>query len=555
MLGAVSEPGVSGRRSFERRAWRDAVVQLSASDRTSPLGVDDLERLAVAAYLAGEDDVWAAACERAHHECVRHGDARRAARCAFWLGFGLLLHGEMAPGGGWLARAEHLLDDADRDCVERGLLVVPVALGHLIAGDTGSALAEFTDALAIGVRCGDSDLTAFGRLGRGQALVLGGDQARGVAELDEVMVAVAAGEVSPIVSGVVYCAVIEMCQKMFDVRRAQEWTAALSRWCEAQPQLVPYRGQCLVHRAEILQLQGAWPEAIAEAEKAFEHLSRPPVHPAVGDALYRLAELLRLRGEYERAEAAYRQASERGRDPQPGLARLRLAQGQTAVAVAAIRRALDEAPDRVRRAQLLADYVELVLAVDDVPEARSAADEVVVLGAEFDAPVLRAMAAHANALVLLAEGEARTALGVLRPAWAIWRDVGAPYEAARVRVAIARACRQLGDDEGASLELDAAAGAFRALGAVADLASVERLSGRYVPSSDEAGVLSARELCVLRLVATGMTNRAVAAELVISEKTVARHLANIFTKLGVSSRSAATAYTYEHGLVHTPYTQ
>ena len=433
---------------------------------------------------------------------------------------------------------------------------LPVALGHLIAGDTGSALAEFTDALAIGLRCGDSDLTAFGRLGRGQALVLGGDQARGVAELDEVMVAVTAGEVSPIVAGVVYCAVIEMCQYMFDVRRAQEWTAALSRWCDAQPELVPYRGQCLVHRAEILQLHGAWPEAMAEAERAFEHLSRPPVHPAVGDALYRLAELRRLRGEYERAEAAYRQASERGRDPQPGLARLRLAQGQTAVAVAAIRRARRRGP-RPGPARPVAGGLCRARAgrrrrrLRRVPRPTSSSRS----ATSSTRPSCGRWPLTPTALVLLADGEARAALGVLRPAWAIWRDVGAPYEAARLRVAIARACRQLGDDEGASLELDAAAGAFRALGAVADLASVERLSGRHVPTSGEAGALSARELCVLRLVATGMTNRAVAADLVISEKTVARHVANIFTKLGVSSRSAATAYAYEHGLVHTPYTQ
>ncbi len=554
MLAVMSDPGFVGRRSFERRAWRDAFVELSAADHSSPLGVDDLERLAVAAYLAGEDEAWAAACERAHHECLRQADGRRAARCAFWLGFGLLQRGEMAPAGGWLARAQHLVDERDDECAERGLLLLPVALGHLMAGETDNALAEFTDALAIGVRFGDAELTAFGRLGRGQALVLGGERARGVAELDEVMVAVTAGEVSPIVAGVVYCAVIEMCHYVFDVRRAQEWTAALSRWCEAQPELVPYRGQCLVHRAEILQLHGAWPEAMDEAERAFQHLSRPPVHPAVGDALYRLAELLRLRGEYERAETAYREASAHGRDPQPGLARLRMAQGRTAVAVAAIRRAVDEAPDRVRRAQVLADYVELVLAVDDIAAARAAAEDLVALGADFDAPMLRAAAAHATALVLLADGEPRAALGALRPAWAIWRDLGAPYEAARVRVAIAIACRELGDDEGASLELDAAAGAFRTLGAVVDLASVERLAGR-APSSGEAGALSARELCVLRLVATGMTNRAVATELGISDKTVARHVANIFTKLGVSSRSGATAYAYEHGLVHPSYTQ
>jgi DNA-binding CsgD family transcriptional regulator len=300
---------------------------------------------------------------------------------------------------------------------------------------------------------------------------------------------------------------------------------------------------------------------MTEAERACEHLSRPPVHPAVGDAVYRLAELLRLRGEHEPAEAAYRRASEVGRDPQPGLARLRMAQGQAAVAVAAIRRAVDEAHDRVRRAQLLADYVELVLAVGDVAAAREAAEELAGLGAQLDAPALRATAAHATALVRLADGDPRAALAILRPAWATWRDLGAPYEAARVRVAVAIACRRLGDDDGASLELDAAAAAFRTLGAVVDLAAVDRLTevaqhaGGGGGGAVGAGGLSPRELCVLRLVATGMTNRGVATKLTISEKTVARHVANIFTKLGVASRAAATAYAYEHDLVQQPYTQ
>jgi DNA-binding CsgD family transcriptional regulator len=552
--GGMAEACVAGRRSFEQRAWRDAYDKLSAADRRTPLGLDDLELLAMSAYLVGEDRDGDVATERAHHECLRVGDVPRAARCAFWLGFGLLMRGEMAPAGGWFARAGRLLDDGGLDCVERGFLLLPVALGHLFSGDTGDALAEFTAALAIGERFADVDLAAIGRLGRGQALVLGGEQANGVAELDEVMVSVTAGEVSPMVAGMVYCAVIEMCQLTFDVRRAHEWTDALTRWCDAQPDLVPYRGQCLVHRAEILQFHGAWPQAMGEAERACEQLSRPPGHPAVGEALYRLGELLRLQGEFTRAEQAYRRASEMGRDPQPGLARLRLAQGQSAVAASSIRRAVEEAVDRVMRAQLLAAYVELVLAVEDIAAARMAADELVGLATAFDAPVLEATAGHATALVLLAEGDARAALGVLRPAWVAWRDLEAPYEAARVRVALGVACRQLGDADGASMELAAAAGAFRTLGAVVDLASLEQ-PATPPPARHEAAGLSAREQQVLALVATGMTNRAIAAELVISDKTVARHIANMFTKLGVTSRSAATAYAYEHGLVGQGYTQ
>lgn len=549
----MDEKCEAGRRSFEQHAWREAFDGLSAADRRALLGLDDLERLAMSAYLVGEDRAGDAASERAHHECLRLGDVPRAARCAFWLGHGLFMRVEMKQAGGWFARAGRLIEDGDHDCVERGFLLLPGAIGHLFSGETSAALAEFTAALAIGRQFDDADLSAFGRLGRGQALVLGGDHVSGVGELDEVMVAVTAREVSPIVAGLVYCAVIEMCQLTFDVRRAHAWTAALSRWCEAQPDLVPYRGQCLVHRAEILQLHGAWSDAMDEAERASEHLSRPPGHPALGDALYRIGELLRLRGQFARAESAYRRASEQGRDPQPGLAMLRLAQGQPTVAASAIRRAFDEAVEPVVRAQLLGAAVEIMLAVDDTAAARAAAEELVGIGAELDAPMLRATAGHAIALVLLAEGDAHGALGVLRPAWVTWRDLEAPYEAARVRVAIGLACRQLGDGEGASLEFDAAAVAFGTLGAMVDLAALERLAAPL--SVRPATGLSVRELQVLTLVATGMSNRAVAAELVISDKTVARHVANIFTKLGVTSRSAATAFAYEHGLVRRSYTE
>ena len=274
--------------------------------------------MAVAAFLVGEDGDGTAYWARAYEECRRRGEAAPAARNALWVTFALLLRGELAPAGGWLARAERALDEVDGDCVERGGVLIPSAVRHLLEGDAPTALAEFSEALAAGERFGDRDVAAMGRLGRGQALVMTGRLIEGFKELDELMVAVTAGEVSPIVAGLAYCAVIDMCQATFDVRRAQEWTASLSRWCESQPDLVPYRGQCLVHRAEILQLHGDWAAAMDEAGRAYEHLSRPPGHPAVGNALYRQAELLRLRGELTRAEAAYRRASERGRQPQPG---------------------------------------------------------------------------------------------------------------------------------------------------------------------------------------------------------------------------------------------
>ncbi len=481
-----------------------------------------------------------------HHEHRNRGDAELAARCAFWLAFGLFDRGEVARGAGWIARARRLLDAAQHDCVEQGYLHFPAALQAIAEGDNETAYTIFSQAADIGERFGDPDLVTLARHGQGRALIRLGKTAAGIALLDEIMVAVAGGEVSPIVVGDVYCGVISACQEVFDLRRAREWTAALSHWCASQPDLVPYRGQCLVRRAEIMQLQGSWSEATNEARRACERLSDPPGQPGLGAAFYQVAELHRLRGEFAEAEEAYRQASRWGRKSQPGLAQLRLAQGQVAAAAAAVRQALDEAQERRTRPRVLAAYIDIMLAADDVAAARAASEELSDIAAALDVPFMDAVSAHAAGAVLLAEGDARAAAAALRRAWASWSELESPYEAARVRLLLGLACRELGDDDGGQLELDAAHQVFSQLGAAPDLAHLEELSRRT--ASTAVGGLTAREVQVLGLVATGKTNRAIAHELGISEKTVARHLSNIFTKLGLSSRSAATAYAYQHDL-------
>jgi ATP/maltotriose-dependent transcriptional regulator MalT len=536
-----------GRESFERRAWADAFAKLSAADQETPLGPEDLERLATAAYLVGRDaesdEVWA----RAHQEWLRLGAADRAARCGFWLAFRLLLRGEVARGGGWVARARRLLDDGDLDGVEQGYLLLPEAVQRLAGGDAAAAYAAFSQAAKIGDRFRDPDLTTLAGLGRGQALTRLGETAEGAALLDEVMVAVTAGEVSPIVVGIVYCGAIWAYQAAFDVRRAQEWTAALSDWCASQPDLVPFRGQCLVHRSQLLQLRGAWRDAMDEVRRARERLSTPAGQPALGMALYQQAELHRLRGQFAEAEEAYREASQWGHPPQPGLALLRLAQGRAEAAAAAIRTALDQAQDRIARATVLAAYAEIVLATGDVPAARTAADELSEIAADLGMPFPHAVAVHATGAVLLAEGETRAALATLRRAWTAWQELQAPYEAARALVLIGRTYQALGDADSAELELDAARRVFQQLGAAPELERLAALS--RTAASGAAGGLTAREAQVLRLVAAGKSNRVIAAELAISEHTVARHLQNIFAKLGVASRTAASAFAFEHGLV------
>jgi len=519
-----------GRAAFDEQAWATAFAELSAADEQGDLDAANLERLATAAQLTGRDcvEIWT----RAYRA---HTTPEGAARCAFWLAFVLLDRGEVGLGNGWLGRAARALEDRP-ECVVHGYLLLPEARQHVIEGDHRGGAERAERAAAIGVRFAEPDLVALAQHVRARALIRLGRPAESVALLDELMVAVTAGEVSAFVAGDVYCGVIEACQETFDLRRAREWTAALSRWCDAQPDLVPYTGQCQVHRSEIMQLHGAWPEALAAARLAAERFALEANPPAAGAACYQVAELHRLAGELAPAEEQYRQANRWGRAPQPGLALLRLAQGRVETAHTAIRRALEEAQDPPARARLLPAQVEIGLAAGAVAGARAGADELARHAEAVDSPLLRAAARHANGAVLLAEGEAGDALAELRRAWVAWQDLDVPYEAARVRVLLGRACRELGDTDTARMELDAADWVFRQLGAAAR-------------ASTATGALTAREAEVLRLVAAGRTNRAIAAELFLSEKTVARHVSNIFAKLGVSSRSAATAWAYEQGLV------
>ncbi len=358
------------------------------------------------------------------------------------------------------------------------------------------------------------------------------------------MVAVIAGEVTPILAGDIYCIVLEACQETFDLRRAYEWTASLAEWCAAQPDLVRYRGECLLYRAEVMQLRGKWDEAARDVQDACELLMS---RPAAGAAFYRVGEIHRLRGEFAKAEAAYTTANERGRKPQPGLSLLRLAQGQTEAAAASIRGVLLDARARAARARMLAAAVEILLAARDLENARAAAAELAEIAGTIGAPLLHAASAHATGAVRLAEGDIADASTSLREAWEIWRDLGTPYEEAQTCLLVAAVCERRGDQDGRRLELDAARKLFTQLNAEPWLARIAKQSERAARQS--AGSLSEREAQVLRQLAAGKTNRDIAEALFISEKTVARHVSNIFDKLGVSSRTGATAWAYRHDLI------
>ena len=525
----------------------EAFESLSQADAKSALSADDLELLATAAYMVGRDDDYVGALERAHHAHLDAGRTLQAVRCAFWAWLCLAFRGNMGRATGWFGRAQRLLAREDPGCVEHGYLLIPVMKDQEERADFEAVYSTATEAAEIGERHRDEDLQAMAVHEQGRALVRLERISEGLGLLDEAMLAVSGGQLSPIVTGLMYCSVIDGCREAHALRRAREWTTALSQWCEQQPEMVSFTGRCLLHRAEIMQLDGFWRDALDEAARARERFARGANPGAAGEAHYREAEVRRVRGEFAEAEEAYREASRCGHEPQPGLAQLRVAQGRRGTAVAAIRRAAAEAVEPVERLALLPAQVEIMLEAGELEAARAACRELIAVAAGFESELLNAMVQQAEGAVELAEGDAGSALVPLRRSLQAFQELGVPYEIARTRVLVALACRTLGDEDGALLDLEAARDAFAALGAAPDVARVDSLAA--AATRDDTHGLTARELEVLRLVAAGQSNKAIAARLVLSERTVERHVSNILVKVGASSRAAATAFAYEHQLV------
>jgi DNA-binding NarL/FixJ family response regulator len=519
------------RQLYAQKRWAEARRLFETLDREAALGPEDAERRALSAYMLGRDEESEAAHTRAHQAFLDRGDTEAAARSATWLGFVLLHRGAVAPASGWFARAARLLDDAGLESVVRGYLLIPSAIQQIVRGDCAGGLTTFERAADTARRFGDRDLASIACHGRGRALIRLGDIRGGVTLLDEAMAAVMAGEVSPAIAGDVYCSVLEGCQETFDVGRAYEWTATMTQWCAGQPDLVRFQGECLLYRAEVRQLRGEWHDAASDAQRACDLLI---TRPMAGTAFYRVGEIHRVRGEHAKAETAYARANERGRKPQPGLALLRLAQGRSDEAAASIRGVLLEAQTASARARVLAAAVEILLAVGDVDAARASAGELADIAATIGAPLIESASQHATGAVLLTAGDPAAASTPLQQARAGWRALSMPYEEAQACLLLAKVCEQRSDLVGRDLELEAARRLSRQLDAA---------------SRPAAGSLSPREVEVLRLLATGQTNRAIARQLSIAEKTVARHVSNIFDKLGVSTRTAAVSHAHQQHLL------
>lgn len=522
--------------AFRRRDWQQAYDAFRACEA---LEADDLDALGESAHWLGlADEVISIYADAYERHCAA-GVPRRAALSAFMLAIYLRLRGEGAQADGWMARIQRLLAD-EPEGPEHGYPLY-LETARLMGVDLDAAIASARRMQDLGKRFGDDTLIALGVFYEGRAFVKQARVAEGLALLDEAMLAALSDKLKPMWTGAIYCGLLSACNELADLRRAREWTDATQRWCSPLPVASLYPGICRVHSAEMLSVRGAWDEAEAIALRVCQDMAAVDVF-VVADGYYEVGEIRRHRGDLAGSEEAYMRAHEIGRDPQPGLALLRLAQGRVDAAAGSIAAAIAGfGGSRLELAPLLAAQAEIALAAGDVDLAEASAKDVAATAEEFESTGLRAVADRCQGAVALARGQSVVALAALRRACSIWQELDVPYEAARARTLLAEAYRALDDGDAANREREAARATFERLGVSGDL----HLVG---PAAPPCG-LTAREVEVLQQVAVGRTNREIAGGLFLSEKTVARHVSNIFTKLDVSSRSAATAFAFKHNLV------
>jgi DNA-binding NarL/FixJ family response regulator len=529
--------------AFGRQDWAAAFESFQVAGAAGRLAAEDCFALAESAWWVGELDAALEAWEAAHRLHLAAGQGRHAAMAAMFVAVHSMSRGDTAAGSGWLSRTHRLLSH-EPEGPEHGYAMYLEIFRAMGAGDLDAAIVLSRRMQDIGRRFDDPNVVAVGLVGEGRATIKQGRVAEGMRLLDEAMLAALSEGLHPVWAGAVYCQLIDACRELGEVRRAGEWTEAASRWCEQLPDGGLYQGICRVHRAQVLAIRGAWDEAEREAARACTEVVR--LHPGtVAEGHYEIGEIRRLRGDLPGAEKAFKSAHELGREPQPGLALVRLAQGRMEAATASLRAALAAHADRLARAPLWAAQVEVAVEAGDMQTAETASAELEATAATYGSSGLEAAARQARGAVLLATGDPAAAVTTLRSACRLWQELDAKYNAATTRVLLAKAYRALCDEDAAQLELDAACAAFERLGAALDERRVAELQG----GSALPGGLTEREAEVLRLVATGSSNREVAALLFISEKTAHRHLSNIFTKVGVSSRTAAAAWAFDHHLV------
>ncbi|WP_426322722.1 LuxR C-terminal-related transcriptional regulator [Microbacterium sp. E-13] len=532
----------AGRSAAADLRWAAALELLSRADARGELAASDLDLLGKVTLLRGEPRASVDALTRAYSAHLATADAAGAVGSAGWLALEMIELGDFTNSVAWAARAMRIVNGMPRPGALAGFARLAPAVGQLGSGNPADAAQRFREILAIADAHDDRELAANARLGLGKSLIEIGEIGDGFACFDWCMTAIAAGDITPVVTGTLACAMISDALLAFDLERATAWTAVLDRWCSAQPELITFSGQCQALKAALLLIRGAWGEASTAAELALSRF-RAGDYRAVWGAPYQLAELGRLRGAFHSAEESYRRAAESGWEAEPGVSLLHLAAGRTQRAQEEIRRSVAGA-DPFTRCFLLPALIEIEVAAGDAAAARRGLDELSAGRRAARTPMLDAIVEAAEARVLIAEGQSDAAVTPGRSAVDLWTRLDARYEAARCRVLVGRALHSTGEGAEAAAQFDTARAVFRSLGADPALAELDA-----VTAGRRSAALTPRELEVLRLVSTGLTNRAVGAKLSLSEKTVARHLANIFGKLGLSTRAAATAYAYENGLV------